>query len=313
MAQLGCSSDEKAFDIVAANTETGAILRTVAIDHLVYDLSNPTVPIQFMVQYDDEKNGKALDKITLTLSFTDRTPENGDFSKEARVFKEFALSDFDTTSDQVLMAFSLKTETLLEFLEVKANTISCTDKFTLNFEVCLKNGRCFTAANSTGAIISYGGFFNSPFPYDIYVVKNVDDNLFTGSYTHTSIKDGFGGPTIITPELLTIQTTSTNIRQFEIVRDLQLTVPGGVLFRADVAFVIACDQAILTKYVRSAIACAAVEGEHQVLLGPDENLAQSLDSADDSVFELRFLEAIEGNDGFCGWPLTSSVVRLSKQ
>ena len=79
-------------------------------------------------------------------------------------------------------------------------------------------------------------------------------------------------------------------------------------------FTIACDQAILTRYVRSRFKCSPlVEDEHVVLLGPDNQLSGTINNIDDTIFDLRLLEAFDGNDGFCDWPLTQSEVRFSRQ
>ena len=138
--------------------------------------------------------------------------------------------------------------------------------------------------------------------------------MFTGTYSYDSIVDGFDGSTFISPALLEVARTRPNARSFEIIRDEQLTTVGGVLVRAEVEFTIACDQIILTRYVRSAIVCSSeVEGDVHVLLGPSEDLSNTGNQTDDSVFDLRFLEGFEGNDGFCGWPVTPSIIRLSKQ
>ena len=88
----------------------------------------------------------------------------------------------------------------------------------------------------------------------------------------------------------------------------------GTFILSEVEFTIACDQAIMTRYIRSAIVCSArVEADHQVLLGPSNDLNGTIDEIDDTVFDLRFIEGFEGNDGFCGWPVTPSTFRLTKQ
>ena len=50
----------------------------------------------------------------------------------------------------------------------------------------------------------------------------------------------------------------------------------------------------------------------RVLLGPDIEPGL-LDSTDDTVFELHFLEAFEGFDAFCDYANFPSKVRFSKQ
>ena len=308
-----CSREENAVDFVSNNLQTGAVLRTLEIENLTFDRSTPDRPISITIEHQDEQRGDLLDTVELFLSFDDRTPENGNNTETSRLFKTLTRSDFDVTTELPITDIVITTQELLDFFGFSTNDIQCTDRFVLDVKLCLTNGLCFTNTNSIGPIISLGGRLNSPFTYDIFVVDGVGEESFTGNYNHTSIQDGFRGPTIITPTIIEITTNRPNTRRFEIFRDEQ-DIQGGLFLRAEVEFVIACDQAILTRYVRSAILCGfGVEGDIHVLLGPEENLNETINLNDDSVFNLKFLEAFEGNDGFCGWPLTSSEVRFSKQ
>ncbi|WP_299767501.1 hypothetical protein [uncultured Dokdonia sp.] len=313
LCMISCSKEENAVDIVFNNVRTGAVLRTLEIENLTFDTSAPDRPISIRLEHQDEQRGDLLDTVELFLSFEDRTSENGDRTEASRLFKTLSRNDFDLTAELPITNIVITTQELLDFFGFSTSDIQCTDRFVLDVKLCLTNGLCFTNLNSIGPIISLGGRLNSPFTYDIYVVDGVDDQLFIGSYSHTSIQDGFQGPTIITPEVIEITTNRPNTRRFEIFRDDQ-DIQGGLFLRAEVEFVIACDQAILTRYVRSAIICGfGVEGDIHVLLGPEENLNETVSISDETVFSLKFLEAFEGNDGFCDWPLTSSEVRFSKQ
>ncbi len=310
---ISCAREENAVDFVSNNLQTGAVLRTLEIENLTYDTSALDRPISIQLEHQDEQRGDLLDTVELFLSFDDRTPENGDRTETSRLFKTVSRSDFDLTTELPRTNIVITTQELLDFFGFSSNDVQCTDRFVLDLKLCLTNGLCFTNTNSEGPIISLGGRLNSPFTYDIYVVDGIDEQSFTGNYSYTSIQDGFEGPTFITPAVVEITTNRPNTRRFEVFRDEQ-DIQGGIFVRAEVEFVIACDQAILTRYVRSAIICGfGVEGDIHVLLGPQENLNETLNISDDSVFDLKFLEAFEGNDGFCGWPLTSSEIRFSKQ
>lgn len=312
LALSSCSSEENAINTVFDNVKTGAILRTLEIDNLSFDTSQPDRAIALTLEHQDEKGGDLLESVELFLSFDDRTPENGDNSTTSRTYTTLTRNDFDLTKELPITNIVIPTQELLDFFDFNLSDVRCTDRFVLDLKLNLKDGRSFEHNNSIGPVISLGGPLNSPFTYDIYVLEGVNDQLFTGKYTHTSIQDGFQGATFSTPSLIDITTNRPNTRTFEVFRDEQLS--GGFFFRADIEFVIACDQAILTRYVRSAIICASgVEGDIHVLLGPQNNLDQTLNITDDSVFNLKFFEAFDGNDGFCDWPLTASEVRYSKQ
>lgn len=309
---ISCSSGENVLESVFNNVKTGAILRTVSIDNLIFDTDAPDRPISLKLEYQDGKNASLLETVVLTLSFDDRTPENGDNSKPPSVYKILTRSDFEFTTELPRTAILISPQELLDFFGFNSSDIKCTDRFVLDLKLNLNDGRSFEHDTSIGPIISLGGPLNSPFTYDIFVAEGVNEQLFTGKYTFQSIQDGFQGPTFSTPEIIDVTTNRPNTRRFEVFIDEQLS--GGFFYRADIEFVIACDQAILTRYVRSAIICAGgVEGDIHMLLGPQENLDQTINIDDDAVFSLKFLEAFEGNDGFCDWPLTPSEIRYSKQ
>lgn len=312
---LSCSNDDKAVDIAFEQAQVGAILRTQSVENLTFDTSAPQRSIQFTLEYQDGQETSLFSDVEFFISFVDNTPENGSNSRDAQSLRVLTDQDFtEGVNGLPITDITITTQELLDALGLSNSQITCTDKFVIDLQLNLTDGRSFTHANSIGPIISFAGALNSPFTYDIYVVEGIDDESFTGNYTYTSIVDGFGGPTIITPAVIEISTSRPNARSFEIFRDQQQTITGGVLVRSEVEFTIACDQIIITRYVRSSIVCSSeVEGDVHVLLGPDTNLDGTANLTDDTVFDLRFLEAFEGNDGFCGWPLTPSVTRFSKQ
>ncbi len=314
---LSCNNDEKAIDLVFDGAETGAILRTASISNLTFDTTFADRPIEFRLEYQDNTDsaeGTLLNTVDIFISFVDNTLENENNSKPSTLFKTLSVNDFfEGDNGLPVTDISITTDELLAFFDLMMSQINCTDKFVIDLQLNLTDGRTFMHSNSIGPIISFGGAINSPFTYDVIVVEGIDDTLFTGEYTYTSIEDGFDGPTIISPDIIEISTQRSNVRRFEIFRDEQQT-PGGILVRAEVEFTIACDQAILTRYIRSAIICGfGVEGDIHVLLGPSNQLNGTVVINDDSVFDLSFLEAFEGNDGFCDWPLNESKIRFSKQ
>lgn len=312
---LSCESDEKAVDIVFNQAQVGGILRTQAAENLVVDLSDMQRNIQFTLEYQDGQATPLLSEVVFSITFIDNTPLNGNNSQPSEEFRILTASDFtEGVNGLPVTDVTFTTEELLDAFNFTSTQISCTDRFVIDLELRLTNGSSFTHNTSIGPIISFGGALNSPFTYDIHVVEAIPDDLFTGNYTYESLVDGFAGSTFIEPEVLEVITTRPNARSFEIIRDMQQTQVGGVLVRAEVEFTVACDQIILTRYVRSAIVCSSeVEGDVHVLLGPATDVSNTASEADDSVFDLRFIEAFEGNDGFCGWPTTPAAIRLSKQ
>ncbi len=307
---FSCTSEEKPIENVFGETERGAVLRTIGIENLTFDTSAPERPIQISLEYQDNENGTLLKDVRISITFIDNTPSDGDNSQDIIFLKTILLEEFmDGANGFPVADIMITTQELLDAFSLDATQISCTDTFVIDLSLHLVDGRVFTNANSTTAIRSFGGFLNSPFTYDVHVVEGIDDQLFIGDYNHTSIKDGFSGPTFFLPERVQLNTPRPNVRSFELIR---IRSTDSIINQME--FTIACDQAILTRYVRSRFKCSPlVEDEHVVLLGPDDQLSGSINSIDDAVFDLRFLEAVDGNDGFCDWPLTQSEVRFSRQ
>lgn len=309
-----CEEPDNAINYVLDNVRNGAVLRTRAINNSVYDVQSPATPISYVLEMQDGNEGELLDRVDVFLSFVDRTSENGDNSTSSVLFKTLSASDF-TQGERgyPVTELTITTQELLENTNLTTDEISCTDKFVIDLTLHLTNGLAFNHENSIGPIISYPGSINSPFSYDIYVVEGIDNDKFTGVYDYSSVVNGFDGPTFITPNQFTLERSRPNVRHFEIFRDTQQMFDGTFIL-SEVEFTIACDQAIMTRYIRSAIVCSArVEADHQVLLGPSNDLNGTIDEIDDTVFDLRFIEGFEGNDGFCGWPVTPSTFRLTKQ
>lgn len=307
---ISCVNDPNAIEIVFQNETRGAILRTKAINNLTYDLLSTNRPIEIQLEYQDNEGGSLLESIDLIVSFVDSTPENGINTQEGRLLRTLMPSDFAIgENDFPVIDILIETEDFRLLHELNDSQLNCTDRFVLDLNLNLSDGRTFNNLNSTSATRSFGGFLNSPFSYDIHIVEGVDDNLFIGQYSHSSIKDGFNGPTFLLPTVVHMNAARPNVRSFEMIR---IRSTDSII--NEMEYTIACDQAILTRYLRTRYKCSAlVEDEHVVLLGPDANLSESIDLMDDTVFDLRFLEAFEGNDGFCDWPLTKSEVRFSKQ
>lgn len=312
---FSCAQSDNAIDQVLDNLTTGAALRTITIKNLVVDTSDLSRPITLTLEYQNGADPTGLESVNLFITFEDRTLENGNSSRPKQLFRTLEIEDFTAGPNGFLRTeIVISTDALFTAFSLDSTLISCTDKFVLDLDLNQTNGQTFNNGNTSLPIVGLGSAIDSPFSYDIYVVETVFDDLFTGGYGYTSIQDGFAGPTFREPEVVQLRSTRPNTRRFSVIRDSQESVMGGVLLRAEIEFTIACDQAILTRYVRSAIGCAAgIEGDVHVLLGPAQNLDNTVSSFDDSVFNLKFLESFEGRDGFCGWPLTESEIQFSKQ
>lgn len=315
VAFLSCAESDNAIDRVNNTVTTGAVLATTQINNLTLDKSDLSRPVSFDLELRDGNNGNLLRDVEIFISYDDRTLDNGDNSNSQEPYSILTPEDFVMGENNLpVTTIEITPQEILDFYNFSIDDVSCTDRFQIDFTLNLTNGNSFNHENSIGPIISFTGAIRSPFTYDIYVVNGVDEEFLTGQYTYSSIQDGFDGSTFSTPELVELTASRPNARSFEVFRDMQTTVQGGVFVRAEIDFTIACDQIILSRYVRSAIICSnEVEGDQHVLLGPQINLENTTSIIDDTVFDLRYIEAFEGNDGLCGWPETNAIIRFSKQ
>lgn len=307
---FSCSDEPNPIQIASEAVERGAVLRTIEITNMTYDKLDLQRPIEIRLEYQDIEDGDLLENVEILISFIDTTPENGDVTSEKQLLKTLVPTDFQIGQNNLpVVDLIIETQELISLLDLTDSQLSCTDRFILDLNLNLTDGRTFNNENSTTAIRSFGGFLNSPFSYDIHVVEGIANDIFIGEYEHSSLKDGYSGPTFFLPTLVEMNATRPNVRSFEMIR---IRSTDTIINKME--YTIACNQAILTRYVRTRFKCSPlVEDEHVVLLGPDLELDGSIEITDDSVFDLRFLEAFEGNDGFCDWPLTQSEVRFSKQ
>lgn len=302
---FSCSSDEKAIDIVLNDVRRGAVLRTVQINNAEFEVNNPESLYSIVLEEQDVQDGGLLEDVSVLISFIDNTPEDGDLSTTSDIFESLILSDF-TNGENDLPVINLEYTfaQLSDFTGVPINSINCTDQFRIDLDLNLNNGDTFNLNNAAGTIVNTTGFFRSPFTYLINVIEPIQTNLFTGEYFYTSLEDGFFGATFGQERIFNIeQGHSTNVRQFEFVEGNRNTL---------IEFSILCNNTEVTRYQKTILSCTGGDQTDKVLIGPDV-LFGLANQADDSVFELWFLEAFEGFDAQCNYENFPSKIRLSKQ
>ncbi|MBE15993.1 MAG: hypothetical protein CL867_07060, partial [Cytophagaceae bacterium] len=85
---LACSEDDKTVDQVIANTERGAVLRTVEIieNSIPIAIENgqtqtaENAQLSLLLEEQDVENGALLQSVDVFIQFTDGSPDTGDSS-----------------------------------------------------------------------------------------------------------------------------------------------------------------------------------------------------------------------------------------
>jgi hypothetical protein len=202
-----CDEGDAVVDQVTAETERGAILRTVSIEEneIIFDLDNSELiagGFSTILEVQDSENGGLLSEIEVYAGFRDNTSGGADSKEEVLIASipasegvvgEFGFPRFTYSADYL---------ELQNALDLPGDAFFGGDQFTVRFELVLTDGRRFSFDDNTGTIT--GSFFSSPFLYTANVVCFVPDGYFEGEYSITQnsgsgpfdIFDGFSQPSV---------------------------------------------------------------------------------------------------------------------
>lgn len=304
LLSLSCTEGDKAIEEVLVEVDRGAVLRTLQINNGEFDINDTTALFDILLEEQDIEEGELLESVGIAIRFIDNTPENGDNSSNTVQAPALVPEDFTLGNNQLpITNLQFTFEQLLSLTGVAYESVSCTDQFRIDLTISLTDGRVFSTSNSSGTVVNNTGFFKSPFSYLINIVEPIQETVFTGTYRLTIEEEGFFGPTFNDGQLVTLrQGHSNNVRVFD------ARINNDVI---PFEFSVVCDAAVVTRYQKSGFGCSS-DFSDRVLFGPDQTPGL-LNQNDDSVIELRFVEAFEGYDAFCNMPEVPVRVRLSKQ
>lgn len=292
-----CDEGEVIVDQVTAETERGAILRTISIDQsqIVLDLDNKTLidgGFSTTVEVQDVEDGNLVSQIEVYAGFRDNTTEKSVNSKDevllgtipssAGVIGEFGFPRF---------TYSVGYEELQTAVNVSDDVLFGGDEFTVRFELVLTDGRRFSFDNNTSTLT--GSFFRSPFLYTVQLICFVPDDYFVGDYSMAQtgalaplgIDDAFSQPVV------SVNANSMRSRSIEFTYD-----PGG---EYEASYIFTFD-----------LICGEIQNfsgritEGKAGCKKDENIGQKgimnieYDLADDSEFTIIFEDF--NPDGGCG-------------
>lgn len=204
-----CEEGDNVFDQIVAAEQRGAVLRTINVtsNELPIGVADGFFGVDLEVQ--DQENGALSQSIEVYASFIDNTPDNGKGASSAESMVETLDVASFATGDRSLpvTSYAVTLPTLLSTTGVAEGDIDGGDQFAVRFELVLKDGRRFSAADNSGTLT--GSYFSSPFTYNSTIVcpptpPAAGDWIFdmTDAYG-----DGWNGASL----LVTVDGVETNV------------------------------------------------------------------------------------------------------
>ena len=301
-----CGNDEKIIDNVFDGVTNGAVLRTIQIISGEYAIGSvdPTFTVEFEEQ--DVLDGGLLQSVDYFVSFTDESA--GTTTNEVQLGTIDA-SEFSTDTPFGLPRYTLSV-TLAEALAalgiVEADTFGG-DVFQVRLSLNLTDGRVFSV-NNAGGIIT-GGFFSSPFLYNVNVVCSIPDDYMKGDYemvrtstTEDPFFPSFGEAFSTTPQTVTITGTGAT-REFGFVY-----YPTSFALDYVMTLTLSCGNILLFgEWPNGTLSC---NGGANSIEQCTPAVPTTYSLGDDSVFDLDILDFCD--DGGCSTGAYDVTVRLTK-
>jgi len=312
LVTIACSEDDKAIDIVTQELEYGAVIRTLKINNAEFDINNSNSIFSVDVEAQDKENGDLLEAVDILVSFQDNTLAGGNFSTNEILVESLPASEFTRTGQglpRITLEYSF--DQLTTAVGLSQSVIDCKDQFLVRLVVRLTDGRSFTTGNASSIILAFNTFFSSPYCYTINVVEPIEEDSFVGTYMYSSVLDGPNGPTFGSPSMVEITNGHSNNVRFVPLKH-NMSHPSNELPR-NYEFSIVCDEVVFEKnQLSSVIGYCIVNSGAPILLGPGTQNAP-VNTDDDSVFEVWFVEGYDGWDGGCDFGTQVSKIRFTKQ
>lgn len=186
-----CEDSNTVVDQVVAETEAGAILRTIADDSNsnVLNSSDPASFWSQVVEEQDNEGGALLESVSIYVSIRDLSPDNGFTDLTKSLVKTIPAADF--TSGPVDLPRATMSATFAEAtaaMGLSATEFAPGDLYVFDLELNLTDGRTYGSADAAGIIT--GGYWASPYKYNTLLLCAPK----AGDYTidmHDSYGDGW--------------------------------------------------------------------------------------------------------------------------
>lgn len=164
--------------IKESEMDNGGFVRTVSpypVGNTTFSVSKANMSgtkMEFVAEAVTTNYGALLASYDLTIKFVDATPANGTTPSTVVTLKSIPASSFakDATTGYPRATISVTGAEALTATKLTAADIASGDRFEINGTMKLTNGKSFSAAN-TGANITGGAYYSSPFFYRLNVVN----------------------------------------------------------------------------------------------------------------------------------------------
>lgn len=308
---MQCSDDDKAIDQVFEGVTYGSFLRTVDFVQADFNIDEPESRFTAIVEQQDFEDGGLLKEIEVYAQYIDRDSGNGSIA-DTEVFLDLIKKEDIDTGPVGLPRFNLdySLNEVLQALSVPVSATSCGDQIVLRLLIRLQDDRTFTVGSGASCIIAFETYFSSPYRYAIPLVRPIADDLFTGTYWYSSVKDGPFGPTFGPPHLVEITAgPSQNVRKIQFPGPPESPTNGRP---RSFYFTVGCNESFFWENQLRKLNANCSELANDILLGPDVDYAP-LSPLEDAVFELWLVEGYLGFDGSTGVGTVPARIRLDKQ
>jgi len=165
-----CEEGNNVFDQIVAEEQRGAVLRTINVssNELPIGVADGFFGVDLEVQ--DQENGALSQTIEVFGSFIDNTPDNGKGASTGEsMIETLDVGSFSMgTRSLPITSYAVTLPQLLSATGVAEADIDGGDQFAVRFELVLKDGRRFSAADNSGTLT--GSYFSSPFQYTATIV-----------------------------------------------------------------------------------------------------------------------------------------------
>ena len=158
--------------------EQGGYMRTVTPFPAVATTFNVSkanmggTKMEFVAEAVTPDKGALFSSYDLSIRFVDTTPANGDKTTTVATLRSIPASAYakDATTGYPRATISVTGTEALTATKLTAADVSVGDRFEITAVMKLSDGKSFTATN-TGANITGGAFYSSPFAYRLNVVQ----------------------------------------------------------------------------------------------------------------------------------------------
>ncbi len=192
---ISCNEGDNAVDYVLDNFQTGAVLRTIAID--------PTAG-----NWKGEYNVFDLAGSVFRVTIEEHDKENGGLFKDVEVFVSYAgneqllrtmlPSEFTTGSRGLPQAdLEVSLGEALSALGLTGNDVDGGQAVNIRLQLNLTDGSSYTAKDAASSLT--GSYFNSPYQYN-KIIKCIPTSPVAGEYTismNDSYGDGWNGASLV--------------------------------------------------------------------------------------------------------------------